>query len=91
MIKDLHGHPVLRRDGGHVGTVLSPHVIGLRKSVDLWKKKRSILLLLCITVLGAESTTNPCLHLRLRRSTDLLTPIVSEKLGVDVTEEWQRG
>ncbi len=91
VVQDLHGHPVRRRDGGHVGSVLSPHVIGFRKCNDLWKKKRIILLLLCITVLGAESTTNPCLHLRLRWSTDLLTPIVSEKLGVDVPEEWQRG
>jgi hypothetical protein len=24
VFKDLYGHPVLRRDGGHVGVVLSP-------------------------------------------------------------------
>jgi hypothetical protein len=62
-------------------------VISFRKPVALQKKKRGSLLLLCITVLGAESTTSPCLRLRLRRRTYLLTPIVSEKLGMDVTEE----
>jgi hypothetical protein len=62
-------------------------VIRFRKPVELWKKKRGSLLLLCITVLGAESTTTPCLCLRLRRYTYLLTPIVSEKFGVDVTDE----
>jgi hypothetical protein len=39
-------------------------VIGFRKPVELRKKKRSSLLLLSIiTVLGAESTTSPCLRL----------------------------
>jgi hypothetical protein len=80
VVKDLHGHPVLRRDGGYVGRVLSPDGIGWRKSVELRKKKRSSLRLLYITVLGADSTTSPCMRLRLRRRTYLLTRIVSEKL-----------
>jgi hypothetical protein len=46
VVKDLHGYPVLRRDGGHVGSVLSPYVIGFRKPVELRKKKRRSLLLL---------------------------------------------
>ncbi len=44
------------------------------------------------TVLGVESSARPYMHLWLRRSTGLLTPIVSEKIGVDVTEgqKWGR-
>ena len=57
------------------------------KLVELRKKEGSSLLLLCIAVLGAESTTNPCMRLCLRRRTSLLTAVFGEKLGVDVTEE----
>jgi hypothetical protein len=42
---------VLRRDGGHVGSVLSPNMVGFMKPGKLRKKKRASLLLLCITVL----------------------------------------
>ena len=48
---DLYGDPVLRRDGGQVGIVLSPHMVGFIKLGKLRKKKRTGLLLLCITVL----------------------------------------
>jgi hypothetical protein len=51
VFKDLYGHPVLRRDGGHVGSVLSPHMVGVMKSGNLWNKKRTGLLLMCIPVL----------------------------------------
>jgi hypothetical protein len=51
VFKDLHGQTVLRRDGGHVGSVLSPHKIGFIKPGKLRKKTRAGLLLLCITVL----------------------------------------
>jgi hypothetical protein len=42
---------VLRRDGGYVGIVLSPHMVTFRNLGKMWKKKRTVLLLLCITVL----------------------------------------
>jgi hypothetical protein len=51
VFKDLHGQPVLSRDVGHVGSVLSPHMVGFMKPGKLWKKKRAGPLLLCITVL----------------------------------------
>ena len=31
VLKDLHGHPVLKGDVGHVGSVLSPHMVGFMK------------------------------------------------------------
>ncbi len=31
MFKDLYGHPVLKGDVGHVGSVLSPHMVGFIK------------------------------------------------------------
>ena len=43
------------------------------------------------TVLGVESTTRPYLNLLLRRYTSLLTGILGKKIGVDVTEEQNRG
>ena len=64
VLKDLYGHPVLNRDVGHVGSVLSPHMVGFLKSSQLWKKKRTNLLLLCITVL--LTPTNTSSHVRLR-------------------------
>ena len=51
VFKDLYGHPVFRRDGGHVGSVLTPHMVGFMKPGKLWNKKRTCLLLLCIPVL----------------------------------------
>ena len=41
MFKDLHGHPVLKWDAGHVGSVLSPHMVGFMKPGKLRKKKRA--------------------------------------------------
>ena len=46
MFKDLHGHPVLKGDVGHVGSVLYPHMVDFMKPGKLWKKKRVILLFL---------------------------------------------
>jgi hypothetical protein len=56
LFKDLYGHPVLRRDGGHVGNLesSSPHT-GFMKSGKLRNKKRVALLLLCITVLSVNT------------------------------------
>ena len=51
VFKDLHGYPMLRRDVGHVGSVLSPPMVGFMKLGKLRNKKRAGLLLLCITVL----------------------------------------
>jgi hypothetical protein len=51
VFKDLHGQTVLKRDGGHVGSVLSPQKVAFMKPGKLRKKKRAGLLLLCITVL----------------------------------------
>jgi hypothetical protein len=51
VFKDLHGQTVLKRDGGHVGSVLSPEKVAFMKPGKLRKKKRAGLLLLCITVL----------------------------------------
>jgi hypothetical protein len=41
VFKDLHGHPVLKWDGGHFGSVLSPHMVGFMKPGKLRKKKRA--------------------------------------------------
>ena len=57
VFKDLHGHPVLKGDVGHVGSVLSPHMVGFMKPGKLWKKRVS-LLLLCITVLLTVTDTS---------------------------------
>ena len=51
VVKDVHCDPVLRQDGGHVGVVLSPHMVGFMKPGKLWNQKRSVLLMLCITFL----------------------------------------
>ena len=65
MFKDLYGHPVLKGDVGHVGSVLYPHMVGFMKSRKLWKKKRASLLLLCITVLLTATDTSSLARLRL--------------------------
>ena len=31
VFKDLYGHPVFKWDVGHVGSVLSPHMVGFMK------------------------------------------------------------
>ena len=46
VIMDLYGHPVLKGDVGHVGNVLSPHMVGFMNPGKLWKKKMTSLLLL---------------------------------------------
>ena len=38
MFKDLDGHPVLRRDGGHFGRVPFPHTVSFMKSGKVWKE-----------------------------------------------------
>ena len=63
MFEDLHGHPVLKWDVGHVGSVLSPPMVGFMKPGKL-RKKRASLLLLCITVLLTATDTSS--HDRLR-------------------------
>jgi hypothetical protein len=47
VIKDLHGHPVLGMNVGHVGGVVSPHMVDFMKSGKFRKKNRVSLLLLC--------------------------------------------
>ncbi len=79
MFKDLHGHPVLRRNVqtvGYVGSVHSPQMVGFMKSINLWNKKRTDLLLM---------------WMRLGRRR-VLTITVGNKVGVDVPEEqkWRR-
>ena len=39
MFKDLHGHPVLKGDVGHVGSVLSPYMVGFMKPGKSWKNE----------------------------------------------------
>ena len=49
VFKDLDGHPVLKGDVGHcchVSSVFSPHMVGIMKPGNLWKKKRVSLLIL---------------------------------------------
>ncbi len=91
VFKDLHGHPVLKWDVGHVGSVLSPHMVGFMKPRKLWKKKRASLLLLCITVLLTATDTSSLALLRLGRHR-VLTLSVGNKVRVDVPEEhkWRR-
>ena len=50
-------------DSDNIESVLSPHKRKLMEVIELRKKEGSSLLLLCIAVLGAESTTNPCMRL----------------------------
>jgi len=57
--------PILGRDGGNIGSVLSPHDVSLMKAVNLRKKERSSLLLLCIAVLLAATNSRSRARLRL--------------------------
>jgi hypothetical protein len=51
VVEYLKGDPILRVDGGQVGSVLSPHMESLMKLVELRKKKMAGLLLLRYPVL----------------------------------------
>jgi len=55
--------PILGRDGGNIGSVLSPHDVSLMEAVKLRKKERSSLLLLRNTVLRIAPRTSPCIRL----------------------------
>ena len=61
--EDLLRDPVLGGDGGNIGGVLSPRVVGFMKPGKL-RKERVSLLLVCITVL--LTTTDTSSHPRLR-------------------------
>jgi hypothetical protein len=53
------------RDGGNIGSVLSPHDVSLLEAVKLRKEEGSSLLLLCIAVLLAATNTSSRARLRL--------------------------
>ena len=91
VFKDLHGHPVLKWDVGHVGSVLSPIIVGFMKPRKLRKKKRASLLLLCISVMLTATDTSSLARLRLGGHR-VLTITVGNKVRVDVPEEhkWRR-
>ncbi len=61
--EDLKGDPILGRNdsNSNIGSVLTPHS-GLMEAVELRNGERSVLLLMRDTVLGAESTTSPCMR-----------------------------
>ncbi len=60
VLDDLVCKPTLRNGGDcNIRSVLSPHKECLIEAVKLWKKKRSSLVLLRSSVLGAASTTSP--------------------------------
>jgi hypothetical protein len=84
---------MLCRDGSNsnLGSVLTPHNIRLMEAVEPRKWEGCVILLLSGTVLGAESIIRPYKSMCLRQHTSLLTIVLSEKLGVDVTEEQKRG
>ena len=63
--EDLLCDPVLGGDGGNIGVVLSPRVVGFMKPGKLRKKKRASLLLLCITVLLTATDTSSRPRMRL--------------------------
>ncbi len=46
--KDLVYKVILSWDGGNIGSVLSPHEVSLMEAVELQKKDRAGLLLLCM-------------------------------------------
>ena len=62
----LLGDPTLCGDGSNVSTggrALIPHKGSLNEAVKMWYNERSSLLLLRDTILGAESSTSPCVDL----------------------------
>ncbi len=73
----------------NVGIVLIPHSVSLMDSVELWKWEGCVILLLRVTVLGAESIITPYMSLWLWQY--ILTIVLIENFGVDVTEEQKRG
>ncbi len=86
--EDLVCQPILGRDGGNIGNVLSPHDVRLMKDIKLRKKEAmySSLLLLCIAVLLAATNTSSRARLR-RGGCSVLAVILGEKAIVDVTEK----
>ena len=91
VFKDLYGHPVLKGDVGHIGIVLSPHMVSFMKLGKVRKTKRVSLLMLCITVLLTVTDTSS--HVRLKLGGDrVLTITVDNKVRMDVPEEhkWRR-
>jgi hypothetical protein len=63
VVEDLVCQPILGRDGGNIGSVLSPHDPSLMEAVKLRKKERSSLLLLRNAVLRIAPRTSPCIRL----------------------------
>ena len=76
MAKHLHGDPVLRQDGGHVGSAVCPHMVGFMKPGKLRNKKRASLLMLCITVMLAANNTSSRARLRPRRPGSRILEII---------------
>jgi hypothetical protein len=91
--EDLKGDRMLCRDdsNNNVGSVLNPHNVSLMETVELWKWEGCVILVLRGTVLGGESIIRPYMSLCLRQNTSLLTIVLSEKFGVEVTEEQKWG
>ena len=75
----------MKWDVGHVGSVLSPPMVGFMKPGKL-RKKRASLLLLCITVLLTATDTSSLARLRLGGHR-VLTITVGNKVRMDVPEE----
>ena len=65
VVEDMVCQPILGRDGGNIGSVLSPHDVSLLKAVKLRKEEGSSLLLLCIAVLLASTNTSCRARLKL--------------------------
>jgi hypothetical protein len=66
MKQDLFSNLKLRRNDSSISIgarVLIPHKGSLNEAVKMWYNERSSLLLLRDTILGAESSTSPCVDL----------------------------
>jgi hypothetical protein len=63
VVEDLVCQPILGRDGGNIGSVLSPHDVSLMEAVKLRKKESSSLLLLRNAVLRIAARTSPRIRL----------------------------
>jgi hypothetical protein len=55
---DLLRKPILSRDGGNIGSILSPHDVSLMKTVKLRNKEGSSLLLLRYSILQVAPRTS---------------------------------
>jgi hypothetical protein len=66
-------------------------IVHLMEAVEIQKRETCVILMMRDTVLGAESIIRPYMILYLRQHTSLLTVVLREKFGVDVTEEHKRG